>query len=254
MNILHVGSMRKSQNTDFLKYLSRPRNIQEIVKHFGVSRKTAIFHLQKAIMSGDVLVNRTHLFQTVKDSSANLGKLADLVYAYHKSSTLARNNTGFLSFEKRETSKFPSRTGPGKWMTSPEPSHSLLSKLNKASSRVVTESRSRYRHMSAPQFQKPNNSKSKSLQCKEKIDLFRSLLDKPLPFLDLHERFSISRHVVAGLVKRGLLEENWSSDGVGVSFSLTSEGKKYLKELTTRSAYKPSMKYKSLTKMKQRFV
>lgn len=246
--------MRKPHRINLLEFLSRPRFVHEIAEHYGVSRKTAVLHLQKAVRSGRVLVSEAPVFQTVKDSSGNLKKLGGFVYVHHKSPTHTWKETSFTLLENNDLPRLSNRTSPKNHATKPDANYSLISKLNMTSARATSGSRARLSHACAPRYQNPASIKSRPLQCVEKNKLFQELLSKPLPFLDLHERFNVSKQTITGLVKRGLLEETWGSDGVGVTFNLTSKGKTHLEELRAGSRYKPTIKRSSLTRLKQRSV
>ncbi len=246
--------MRKPRRIDLLEFLSRPRFVHEIAEHYGVSRKTAVFHLQKAARSGRVLVSEAPVFQTVKDSSGNLKKLGGFVYVHHKSPTHTWKETSFTLLENDDLPRLSNKTSPEDHTTKPKANCSLISKLNVTSARAISGSRARSNLACAPRYQKPANSKSGPLQCAEKAKLFQALLSRSLPFLDLHERFSISKQTITRLVKRGLLEETWGSDGVGVTFNLTEKGKAQLEEIWAGSRYKPTIKRSSLTRLKQRSV
>jgi len=244
--------MRKPRRTDLLEFLSRPRFVHEIAEHYGVSRKTAAFHLRNAVKSGRVVISEAPIFRTVKDSSGNMKKLGGFVYVYRKSPILTQRETSFTLLENKDLPRFRNRGGSENYTTRTEASCSRLSKLNVTLSRAASGSRASLDRVRAPQYRNPTNNKLGSLQCAEKIELFQELLKKPLPFLDLHQRFKVSKQTITGFVKRGLLEETWGSDGVGMTFNLTGKGKKHLDELRSESRYEPRIKESSLTRLKQR--
>jgi len=245
--------MRKPRRIDLLEFLSKPRFVHEIAEHYGVSRKTAAFHLQMAVKSGRVVISEDPIFRTVKDSSGNLKRLGGFVYVYRKNPILTQRDTSFTLLENKDLPRFSNKTGSENHATRPEASRSLISKLNVTSARA-SRSRARSNRTCPLQYPKPQNCKSVPLQCAEKINLFQELVKKPLPFLDLHQRFKVSKQTITGFVKRGLLEETWGSDGVGIAFNLTGKGKKHLEELRSESRYEPRIKESSLTRLKQRSV
>lgn len=90
------------------------------------------------------------------------------------------------------------------------------------------------RHKTAPSTVRQkvwgDSEETKRLPYAKKLQLFQALLKEPLPFLDLHVRFGISRQTIKGLVKKGTLAEIWGPKDIGVRFKLTKKGKIYLKE------------------------
>lgn len=266
-----------------LEFLSKPRFLHEIAEHYGVSKKTAVFHLREAMKSGQVLVSEAPVFQAIKDSSGNLKKLRGFVYICQKSPILVgkgtrfalpktdnfvpdlgnTSHTSFLSklhdvsgkatLEREfSSSALVEKTNPENRGAKPKTNRSLISRLNVSSARVASVNHTR--SSSLPPSKQYSNSKSKPLLYVEKIRLFQALLDEPLSFLDLHGRFNVSRQTITRLVKRGLLVETWGSEGVGVTFKLTTRGKAYLRELETASRCEPRIKESSLTRLKQRSV
>jgi len=140
---------------------------------------------------------------------------------------------------------------------------SLLNK-NLGGSRIVTEALMQKEHV-APRFMSllmgkgrlirhkgitpqlgrkvwGNAEESSRLSHAQSLQLFRALLKEPLPFLELHGRFGISKQIIKRLVKNGLLTEMWGPKAVGVRFKLTSKGKIYLKELEGAAKYEPKMR------------
>jgi predicted DNA-binding protein YlxM (UPF0122 family) len=77
------------------------------------------------------------------------------------------------------------------------------------------------------------------------------LLKEPLPFLEIQNRFEVSRQTITRLVKRGLLMESWGSKGVGVRFKLTGKGKACLAQLEEAAKYERRIKESPLTRLKQ---
>jgi hypothetical protein len=86
----------------------------------------------------------------------------------------------------------------------------------------------------------------------KRLQFLQALLKKPLPFLDLHVSFGVSKEMVERLVKNGFLKEVWGSNAIGVTFRLTDRGKTYLRELEASVRFEPKIKEKSLIKLKNK--
>jgi predicted DNA-binding protein YlxM (UPF0122 family) len=255
--------------------------LHEIAEHYGVSRETAIFHLREAMKSGQLLVSEAPVFRTIKDSSGNLKKLRGFVYVYKKSPILVGKDIRF-SLPKTDNSKRelrstshasfskpdgePTRAGlePGSSRFVPmekanresaarlKADHSLISKLKVSSVKVSSANHTRSsRLLPSKQY---SSSKPAALLNVEKIQLFQALLKEPLPFLDIQNRFEVSRQMITRLVKKGLLMETWGSKGVGIRFKLTSKGKACLAQFEEASKYKGRIRQSPLTRLKQRSV
>jgi predicted DNA-binding protein YlxM (UPF0122 family) len=275
--------MGRPKRLNLLEFLSKPRFLHEIVEHYKVSKKTAVFHLREAMKSGQVLVSEAPAFQTIKDSTGKLKKLGGFLYVYQKSPILVGNgtrlsmletdnfiselgNTSHISFllkpndvlgkatlERGPTSPALVKKGnPKNRGAKLRANRSLISKLNVSSAKVTSaKSTTLSRLLSSKQY---SNSKFEPLLNVEKIRLFQALLKEPLPFLDIRNRFNISRQAITRLVKRELLTETWGSKGVGLRFKLTSKGKAYLKQLEEASKYELKIRESPLTRLKQRSV
>jgi hypothetical protein len=94
--------------------------------------------------------------------------------------------------------------------------------------------------------------KPEQLSQAKKHQLFQALLKKPLPFLELHARFGLSKQTMRGLIRRGWLTEMWGQGGVGVRFRLSERGKNYLRELKTAAKYGTKATQKDLARLKQK--
>jgi DNA-binding MarR family transcriptional regulator len=276
--------MGRLKRLNLLEFLSKPRFLHEIVEHYKVSKKTAVFHLKEAMKSGQVLVSEAPAFQTIKDSAGKLKKLSGLLYVYQKSPILVGNRTrlsiletdNFIS-ELDHTSRISfllkpndvlgkatlerGSTGPALVKKARAPKNrgaklransSLVSKLKVSWAKVTSANSTRpSRLLSSKQY---SNSKLEPLLNVEKIRLFQALLKEPLPFLDIRKRFNVSRQTITRLVKRGLLTETWGSKGVGLRFKLTSKGKACLKQLEEASKYELKIREGPLTRLKQRSI
>ncbi len=91
----------------------------------------------------------------------------------------------------------------------------------------------------------------KRLPHAKKLQLFQALQKEPLPFLDLHVRFGVSKQTIRRLVKNGLLMEMWGPKAIGVRFKLSKKGKTYLRELEVAAKYDSKIKEKGFIRLKQ---
>jgi hypothetical protein len=263
------------------EFLLKPRFLHEIVEHYGISRKTAIFHVREAVKSGQLLVSEGPVFRTIRDSSGNLKKLRGFVYVCQESpiavgkdirfslpktdnSKRGLHRSSHASFSKGngESTKAESEQGsPGftsienanrESAARPKADHSLISKLKVSSVRVSSANHTR--SSSLLPSKRFSSSKPGALLNVEKIRLFQALQKEPLPFLEIQNQFEVSREMITRLVKKGLLIESWGSKGVGVRFKLTGKGKACLAQLEEASKYERRIKESPLTKLKQRTV
>jgi hypothetical protein len=86
----------------------------------------------------------------------------------------------------------------------------------------------------------------------KRFQLFQALLKEPLPFLDLHGRFGVSKQTIRRLVKNGLLMEVWGPKSIGVRFKLSKKGKIHLKELEAAAKYESKMREKDFIRLKNK--
>jgi len=273
-----MGSRRRFNLGEFL---SKPRFLHEIAEHYGFSRETAVFHLRKALKSGQVLVSEAPVFQTIKDSGGSLKKLRGFVYVSQESPVLVGQHIRF-SLRKTDNSRRELNSTPHASFSKPhdesaratleqgsptfasvekvnhishkelKANHSLVSKLRVSSVRVSSSNNIRSRRL-YPSKQDASNKPTPPMNV-EKIRLFQTLLKEPLPFLDIHDRFSVSRQTITRIVNAGLLKETWGSNGVGLRFEITNKGKTYLKELEEASKCELKIRQSSLTRLKERSV
>ncbi len=85
----------------------------------------------------------------------------------------------------------------------------------------------------------------------KRLQLFRALLKQPLPFLDLHVRFGVSKQTVRSFVRRGLLTEIWGPKAVGLRFRLSRKGMIHLKGLEKASWYDPTLSNRRMIHLKR---
>ena len=270
--------MRNRVRFNFAEFLSEPRFLHEIVEHYGVSRKTTVFHLREAMKSGKILISEFPVFRTIKDSSGNLTKLRDSVYVYRESPILVGMDAKLLSakaegfrsdlkarYSKNRPQFVETALGRGETKSayaekvshqSPKRglkvNHSLISKLKASAEKVSSV---KYARSNPPPEVKPCSSSKPTRQLNaEKIRFIQALQKEPLPFTDLRTQFNVPRQTITRLVKKGLLEEIWGSNGVGVRFKLTGKGKAWLAELEEASRFEPRIRESSLTRLKQRSI
>ena len=275
-------SMSKFNDPSLSKFLSKPRFLYEVAEHFGISKKLAEFHLREAVRSGQVLVSERPIFQTLRLSDGRAKRLGGFVYVLGKSPVLMNRRTRFsvkkpsgsaeskgedlsirflsspdaLKTKERVDRKLPSSGSEGTMDSGVNVHHlkasgSLASQFDTSHSKVklvrprTIEVLLRHRTGSAEE-------ETKSLSHVERILLFRALLKEPLPFLDLHSRFGVSKQVVGRLAKNGFIKEVWGPKAIGVRFGLTSKGRIYLRELEAAAKYKPMMRETGFIRLKQR--
>ena len=86
----------------------------------------------------------------------------------------------------------------------------------------------------------------------EKLNLFKALADQPLPFLDIRERFGVSKRTIMGLVKKGFLTEEWGPRNIGVKFRLDEKGKSHLRQLEASTRFEAQKQNKIFIRLKQK--
>lgn len=262
--------MSRLKRSRLLNFLSEPRYRREITKHFNVPFKFVDHHLQEAIKSGQVLVSEKRVPQNLLNSQGELEKLKGFLYVSRNSSLLVGNVLKLTVRKVEETSRpntdavsirfLPKVQGlteknqlkhigwgflPRKADTTGiatglfESKKGLISKLLRS---FVSKTRLAERRVSNQRLGREtlfNHGERKSLSHLEKLCLFRALSDQPLPFLDIHGSFGVSKQTVKGFVKKGFLEEEWGPRDIGVKFRLTEKGRSYLKHLEAAARFEP---------------
>jgi hypothetical protein len=94
--------------------------------------------------------------------------------------------------------------------------------------------------------------KPEHLSHARRLQLFQALLKEPLPFLELHVRFGVSKQTMRGFIRRGWLTEMWGPGGVGVRFKLSEKGRNYLRGLVAAAKYETKATHKDLIRLKQK--
>ncbi len=259
--------MSKFDRSSLLKFLRKPRCLREIVGHFEVPTKIVDRHLQEAIKSGGVLVYGKQTQKRSLNSNAKQPQLERLLYISRNSPLVAKNLAAPNSLPKTTSlatkesihhhhessvlsSRKPgfttnSRVHPKRDETEPSRVFQNLPDKMKLAKNSKTTPRLKWR-------KRYNSCDSKSLSHIEKISLFQTLSNKPLPFLDIHRRFGISKQIIKGFVKRGFFEEVWGPKDIGVKFRLTEKGEAHLKRLEEASHFEHQQRRKIFIRLKHR--
>lgn len=259
--------MSRFDQSSLLKFLHKPRCRHEIVRHFKVPTKLVDCHLQEAIKCGRILVYGNQISPQLLDSNAKQHRLEGLQYISRQSPMLAKDLASLNSLPK-------TRNSAAKESMHLDPETSVISgrkpvliqnlmaylRLDRAGILGV------FRHLSGKMRLSKNDrrirplkwktrydsSESKSLLHAEKIRLLQALSDQPLPFLDIHRRFDLSKQTVEGFVRRGFFEEVWGPKNIGVKFKLTMKGEAYLKRLREASRFELQQRKKIFISLKHR--
>ena len=228
--------MSKFDRSSLLKFLRKPRCLRDIVRQFEVPTQFADHRLQEAIKSGEVVVFEKQTPPRFLNSNAKQLRLKGLHYISRNSPLLAKDLAAKNSLPK-------TRSSAAKEPVYHNRESLVFSKMKLGSNRSSRRLRWKTQYAS---------SESKSLSYVEKIRLFQTLSNQPLPFSDIHRRFSISKQIVEGFVKRGIFEEMWGPKNIGVKFKLTEKGEAYLKTLEKASNFEHQQRKKIFIRLKHR--
>jgi len=273
--------MSKLDRLNLLKFLSKPRFVHEVAEHYGISKKLADFHIRKAVKSGQVLISERPIFQTSRGSDGKLKRFGGFVYVFRNSPMLADHWAKFAVREADDlTSKSKGDVFSIRFLSKTHGSLKkgvLNHKLSDLSFEETGGSRAVVRHFKTQgpltsEFgvssanvrlskrrtldqliehrTRPTQEEVTSLSHVKRIRLFQALLKEPLPFLDLHGRFGVSKQTIRGLVKNGLLTQVWGPKAIGVRFGLTNKSKIYLKELEAATKIEPRIRENALIRLK----
>jgi hypothetical protein len=94
--------------------------------------------------------------------------------------------------------------------------------------------------------------KPEQLSHAKRHQLFQALSKKPLPYLELHECFGVSKQTMRGFIRRGWLTEMWGQGGVGTRFKLSEKGINHFRELEAAAKYKTKTTQKDLIRLRQK--
>jgi hypothetical protein len=259
--------MSEFERSNLIEFLRKPRRLREIVSHFEAPVKLVNHQLQEAIESGEVLVYRKQIQKGTMKSNARQLQPDGAFYISRKSSFPAEDLAATNSLPKTKNSSakesvhlnhkdsvFSSRKPVfmRSFMTSLKLGKIELSgALNNLSNKMKVARSNR--SAEGPRRKRIyDSSEPRSLSYVEKICLFRGLQDQPLPFLDIHKRFGVSKGIVKGFVKRGVFAEVWGPNNVGVKYRLTEKGEANLKELEKASYFERQQRRKIFINLKQR--
>jgi len=275
--------MSKIDRASLLKFLSKPRFMHEVAKHYGISKKLANFHLREAVKSGQVLISERPVLQSLRNSRGKQKRFDEFVYVFRNSPMLA---DGWVKFSVKEANSFISKSkgdvfsirflaktqrslvkgvvnrrllgvafdktaGSSKTVRGFMPEGPPSTRFDVSSTRVKLANQRTVDQL-IRHGTRSTQEGVKSLSHAERIRLFQALLKEPLPFLELHGRFGVSKQTMRRLVKNGFLREMWGPKAVGVRFKLTSKGKIFLKESEAAARYEPRIREKSFIRLKQR--
>jgi hypothetical protein len=98
----------------------------------------------------------------------------------------------------------------------------------------------------------PDTEEAEHLSHAKALLLLEALEKKPLPFLDLHVLFGVSKQTIRRLVKRGFLSEAWGPKAVGLRFKLSEKGKSHLNDLQAASKYESKTTKRDFIRLKNK--
>jgi hypothetical protein len=251
--------MADFDRSNLLKFLHEPRCLREIVAHFDVPTELVDCHLEEVVKSGEVLAYTKQSPLGVLNPNTNKLRSKGLLYMSSKRPLPAKDLASAKALPKTYSSP---RKGSAHSSEKLGFMHTLLTHLKLDEARIshaLTDLSSRMRlarsSRSARRLKwgKPKEpSEPRSLTHAERIRLFQALSTIPMPFLDIHRRFGISKRTVMGFVKRGLLEEDWGPKNIGLRFKLTDKGQDHLKRLEAASYLRQEERKRIFIRLKQR--
>jgi len=256
-------SMSKLDRLSLLKFLSKPRFAHEVAEYYKISKKLAMLHLKEAVKSGKVLVSDKPVFRAARVRNDKLERFSGFVYVFRNSPMLT---DGGARFTVREAGNLPSSSKTDvfsiKFVSKTHKGSTVAERHFKTSNALTTRfdapqgrirlAKQRATHQLFGRYSQLRKEEVKSLSNLERVRLFQALLKEPLPFLDLHRLFGVSKQTIRGLVKNGLLMEMWGPKAIGVRFKLTNKGKTYLKRLESTAKIEPTVKRNMFIKLKHR--
>ncbi len=254
-------------HSDLVKFLDRPRYLREIAGYFDVPARVVSHQLQQAVESGDVLVYKEQIKKRFVGARVRQTRRMSPLYISSKSPLLSGDHALTLSLPKTKRSVTKESSKPDSigsisssrkpismqnFMTSLKSGKVNLSGALNSISNKMRLARTKRSMVSQNNEEGQTLSEQRSLSYVEKISLFRGLRKESLPFLDIRKRFGVSRQVVKGLVRRGILAEVWGPNEVGVKYRLTAKGEANLKKLETASNFEREQRRKIFINLKQR--
>jgi hypothetical protein len=260
--------MPKLNHLELLNFLSEPRYLHEVARHFGISSMRAKYHIREAIKSGQVMASEQFAFRAFSDLRGKLKQKERFLYVSRNSPLLSKGPLQLAVTRDKSIASAPTAKGvvakfalgseEGKKPTVESTAKFASEKVDTIRS-AATNSRSqanlrsallnvhavhgrpieRRRQILPDRHRKLSQSSHRLISQVDRIRLFEALLKQPLTFLELKKHFGVPRQTVRGLVRKRLLSEVWGPKEIGVRFKLTRKGEKYLEELHAAASFDP---------------
>lgn len=258
--------MPKLARSRLLSFLSKPRYRREIAEYCNVSLKHVDYHLQEAIEAGQVLVSEKRIPQKLSPQCHKPEKLGDFLYVSRTSPFLvgnvlrltvqdgektSRSNTKVLSIKFLPKTQRLGIKNLARTLVPFKGKNGFVSRLLDSFAARTVVARQGVRDQLLKRKTLSNRNERRVPSHAEKLRLFQALSDQPLPFLDIHGRFGISKQTVMGLVRKELLKEEWGPRDIGVQFKLTEKGRNYLRQLKTSARLEPQRRKNIFIRLKQ---
>lgn len=273
----------KLNRSRLLGFLSKPRFESEVAAHFKLSEKVVRFHLEEEVRAGVVLVSEKPLHPIFSNEKTKPKQLRRYLYVSSSSPSLSH---GIWSFNARtgnyllaskpkndvSTIKFLPKTknlekdmekrtvtflkremllserASDKPRSKKTPTSKTLRTLS-TRGRLVSHKPNALRYKPKPHI---NKNTTRSLSHAEEINMLQMLSNSPLPYLNIHGHFHISKRIIRGYVRKGLLEETWGPKNVGILYKLTEKGLKRLQRLKKVTRLAVGKKEKISIRLKHR--
>ena len=276
--------MERLNRSEFLHFLSKPRYAHEVANHFDISGKLMNYHLKEWVKSGKILISEKRVSRSFLSLKGERKKMDGFLYVSRDSPLLATGSLQLIGKKDEKFTlaaatggvpvKFVSKMGGLRDKNLHKGQISAFTDRKADSSRIATDHFKSKVNLDSPVLDilatkgrlterrvgnQPIERKMtlgqsgyKPLSHIEIIRLFQAVSDQPLPFLDLHARFDVSKQTIRRLVKNGLLIEEWGPQAIGVRFKPSKKGKLYLKELGAAARYKSKMAKKDFIRFNRR--
>ncbi len=230
--------MHDSNNSNLMHFLSEPRSLKEVAKHFGISPSLADYHLTKAIEQKRILVckcpsnanlnskkkkQRETLFYISKDSHLLANELTGFTVTRTVKAQGVGNEITFIKFDSEDASK-SNFSVSGK---NNEPDSPLFPRIEVRREKLLRSGR-RNTYVARQPLKK---SQTRRFSTAEKLSMLTALSRQLLSYLDLKARFNVSKYAIKTFIKKELIEEKWGPKNIGIRFRLTKKGERYLERL-----------------------
>jgi hypothetical protein len=276
--------MKRLDRSKLLHFLSKPRYAHEVANRFDISGKLLNYHLKEWVKSGLILISEKRVSGSFLSLRGKLKRMDGFLYVSRNSPLLAKDSlqligkkdekftstaategvrVKFISevrsprekgLREQEISTFTDRkTNPMR--TTADRFKSKLNLDSPLLDILATKGRLTERRVGNQPIERNTTLSQggyKPFSHVERIHLFKAVLDQPLPFLDLHARFGVSKQTLRRLVKNGLLIEEWGPQAIGVRFKPSRKGKLYLKELVAAAKYESKIAKKDFIRFNRR--